>query len=651
MSRFALTLGANFNSGSTRFKVWAPEKKVLIIHGDKEIEMEPSNDGYLEKELADIMPGDTYKLKVNNGLLFPDPVSRFLPKGLEGGTEVIDQNDFKWEDNKWKGINPENLIIYELHVGTFSKDGTYKGSKDKIPYINYVGHTCMELMPVSEFNGKRGWGYDGVNLYAPFHPYGRPNDLKSLVNELHKHDIAAALDVQINHTGPGGEKYLDPFGPYLTDRFSTPWGKSFDYALPAVRDFVISNFIYWASEYHIDVFRIDASEYVLDDSAKHLMVEVKENLDELSKETRRKIIVIDEDFTNSLKNQEEFLHDAEWAFDPGHALIKAIEPNERTGWTIDFNGTSDLSGTLTDPHHVHNGLRHSQRRKRKGLEERFGKSAKDAYGAGFIISDQNHDIIGNRPGGDRQASRVKFDKLKISAAVKLLSRYIPMTFMGQEFGSTTPFHFFTDHTDQLFIDGTRSGRNEEYIREGFTTEEIGRGLDPNSEEAFILSKLNWDESKENMNKALLRWHEELIAFRKQHLIPEVFNEKNITVHSSPKDKWITIKYTLKDNKSLGIFLNLSEETVDLKIPFRENIITVEFNSNDKDYFGNKENTRGKNISNRIIMDPNSVIVGWIGKGQDVEDHSPTDDSTNHTPDFSETPSEIRNRNLVGAHNS
>ena len=354
MSTFTLQLGANYNGNSTRFKVWAPEKKVHIISDNKEIEMEPSDNGYLEKELADAGPGNRYKLRINNGLILPDPVSRFLPEGLNGETEIIDPISFKWEDQNWKGIKLEELIIYELHVGTFSKDGDYKGIREKIPLISYMGNTCVEFMPLSEFQGKRGWGYDGINLYAPFHMYGRPEDLKSTVNELHKNNIAAGLDIVINHTGPGGEKFFEPFGPYLTDRFLTPWGQSFDFNIAEVRDHIISNILYLASEYHFDVFRIDASEYVLDDSKKHILAEIRERLDELSIELGRKIILIDEDFTNSLRNLEEFNHDGEWAFDPGYALIKTLEPDERTGWFIDFNGVKDLGDALVNPHCVHN---------------------------------------------------------------------------------------------------------------------------------------------------------------------------------------------------------------------------------------------------------------------------------------------------------
>lgn len=637
MPNFKLTIGANWNGNSTRFKVWAPNKKIHIVQGDKEIEMELSDNGYLEKELPDAIPTSKYKLKIDNGLTLPDPVSRFLPDGLSGETEIINPNDFKWEDDKWKGLKLEDLIIYELHVGTFSKNGNYDEVNKKIPFISYVGYTCAELMPLAQFQGKRGWGYDGINLFSPFNLYGRPNDLKGLINNLHKNEIASGLDIVLNHIGPGGEKFFEPFGPYLTERFGTPWGKSFDFSLPAVREHIISNILYWASEYHIDVFRIDASEFVCDDSEKHILLEIREELDKLSRQLGRKIILIDEDFTNSLKNLKEFKHDAEWVSDPGQALIKALEPDERTGWLIDFNGVKDLGDTLVDPHHVHNGFRWSTRNKKRGLDERFGASAKGISGKHFVISDQNHDIIGNRPCGDRNSKRLNFDKLKLSTAVKLLSRYIPMTFMGQEFGSTSPFNFFTDHNDQFFIDSVRNGRNNEYNIERFNAEEISQGVDPNSEEAFLNSKLGWEEASQKINKGLLRWHEELIAFRKRCLIPDVFDERNITVHSNPKDKWIAIRYTLKDDKVLGLFFNFSPNNLDIKIPFPENVVTVEFDSRDKDYFGTENSTRGKNINNRVRMSSECTIVGWLGKGQEELQEEPTHNEPHNTDQPTDKP--------------
>ncbi len=630
MSIFTLSLGANFNSskGSTAFKVWAPERKLAIVQGDKVTEMESADGGYQVKELSSISPGEKYSLRIADGKLLPDPVSRFLPDGLDGQTEIIDPSSFEWTDQNWKGIDKENLILYELHVGTFNSRGgeKYVGDYDSVikkgMYLKVLGTPCVQLMPLGQFPGRYGWGYDGINLYAPQNSYGRPEQLKDLINVLHNEGIAISLDLVYNHVGPGGDNYLEPFGPYLTNKYKTPWGKTFKFDeedSKAIRDHIISNALYWITEYHIDVIRLDSVDNIFDSSNKHIMVEIKEEIKKLALALGRKVVILDESDKNERKNisPNGYDHDAVWAFDFERALHRTLtHPNEteEAGWYGDFNVPQDLAKALVSTPFVLDGTRHSRYRERKGENPRHGESAKGLSGSSFVVSGQNHDVIGNRPDAKRLTHLVHKDLLKVAAACNLLSRYIPLISMGEEFGASTPFHFFTDHTDPLFRDGVRNGRRHGAKEFGWLNWESMP--DPNDPACFEESKLDWGDLKKN--KGLFNWYHDLIAFRLDNLVPEVFDPKNVKpVKYNANTKWIAVEYEIR-GKRIGIIHGFSnkEESVASK-PFGNSTFQIALCSSDERYEGSTK-LKGQTLPEYFTLPPRTTIVGWLANAKPEE---------------------------------
>lgn len=622
MKIWQLPIGANFNSGkgSTTFKVWAPEKKIAIVQQDKITEMEDAGGEYRIKELP-VSPGEKYSLRVNDGKLLPDPVSRFLPDGLQGQTEIIDPDTFEWTDQNWNGINKEYLILYELHIGTFNSRGQEKfvGDYDSVikkgMYLKALGTPCVQLMPVGQFPGRYGWGYDGISLYAPHNYYGRPEQLKDLVNVLHNGGIAVSLDLVYNHVGPGGDNFLESFGPYLTSKYKTPWGKTFNFDeedIRAVRDHIIFNALYWITEYHIDVIRLDSVDNIYDESSKHIMVEIKEEIKKLAAALGRKIVILDESDKNERKNinSNGYNHDAVYAFDFERVLRRTLtHPNEaeEAGWYIDFNVPQDLIKALGSTPFILDGTRHSRYRERKGENPKYGESAKGLPGSLFVVYSQSHDVVGNRPDGKRLTKLIHADLLKVAAACNLLSRYIPLIFMGEEFGASTPFHFFVEHSDPFFKDSVRDGRRNEAKEFGYLDWEAMP--DPNDSDTFEISKLDWTELKKN--KGLFNWYHDLIEFRLNYLVPEVFDPKNVRVakyHAAAK--WIAIEYEIR-GKRIGIIHSVSnkEEAVTDK-PFGNSTLAIVLCSSDERYDGSTK-LKGQTLPEVFTLKPRTTIVGWL----------------------------------------
>ncbi len=509
-----LELGASFSNPSTvDFRVWAPKAQSLDVKISGSMGeptplcQEPF--GYWAGTVQDIAPGSRYRYLINQTIERPDPVSRSQPDGVHGPSEIIDPQAFSWTDQPWRGIPLEHYIIYELHTGTFTPEGTFDALISRLPYLrDQVGITAIELMPVAQCPGTRNWGYDGVYLFAPQHSFGGPEGLKRLVNACHAAGLAVIMDVVYNHLGPEGN-YLGDFGPYFTDTYRTPWGSAINYDGPesdAVRHFAISNAVYWIHEFHMDALRLDAIHGIFDFSAQHLLQDIGEAVHAEGQRLNRQVHVIAESDLNDARiisplSRGGYGLEGQWSDDFHHAL-HAVLTKERSGYYEDFGQLKDLVKALREGV-VYTG-QYSPHRRRK-----HGNSFNACLPEQFVVCAQNHDQIGNRAKGDRLSALVAFEALKAANATVLLSPYVPLLFMGEEYGETAPFLYFIDHGDPTLIEAVRQGRKREFAAFGWT--DIP---DPYAQETFDRSKLQPSLETDRQQQAHLKWCQALIHLRK-----------------------------------------------------------------------------------------------------------------------------------------
>jgi maltooligosyltrehalose trehalohydrolase len=437
-------------------------------------------------------------------------MSRWQPEGVHGPSAIVDPNAFVWSDYDWKGMALQNLILYELHCGTFTSDGTFAAI---LPYLDYLkdglGVTAVELMPVVEFPGARNWGYDGVHLYAPHAAYGGPLGLKTLVNACHEKGLAVVLDVVYNHLGPEGN-YLSEYGPYFTDRYQTPWGQAVNFDgddSREVRRYFIDNALYWVTEYHVDALRLDAVHGIFDPSRTHILQELGEAVRAQANALGRTILLIAESDLNDNRVISDIGDggwglDAQWSDDFHHALHTLLT-GERNGYYQDFGTLADLRTAITDGF-IYQGQISRYRRRPHGTPSRH------LPGERFIICSQNHDQVGNRAYGDRLSALVPFAAVKLAAGLVVCAPNIPLLFMGEEYGETAPFLYFTSHTDPALAQAVRDGRRREFARFAWG----GEVPDPQDPQTFARSVLHHDLRLQDPHRALLRWYHDLIALRK-----------------------------------------------------------------------------------------------------------------------------------------
>jgi maltooligosyltrehalose trehalohydrolase len=516
---------ANVNDkNGVKFTVWAPkhESVSLVIYekdGRRVIPMIRGDKGYFNLEMEDVSPGAEYKY-VCGDVEVPDPASRFQPHGVHGPSRVV-KPAFAWEDGSWKGVSRDDLVIYELHVGTFTPEGTFGSAALKLDHLVELGVTAVELMPVAQFAGARNWGYDGVFPYAVQNSYGGPDELKSFVNQAHKKGLDVVLDVVYNHVGPEGN-YMDILGPYFSKRYSTPWGKSYnldDAGSDEVRRFIVQNALYWVYEYHVDGLRLDAVHAIIDNSPKHIIQEICEAVKHAQAELGRTLVVIAESDLNDPKivrttERCGYGADAQWSDDFHHSLHVYLT-GERVGYYQDFHGVEDLAKALTKVF-VYDGV-YSRFR-----EKTHGAPVGDLDGCSFVVYSQNHDQIGNRADGSRMLTLVGELKTKMAAALTILSPYIPLIFMGEEYGETNPFYFFSDFTDQRIAEATRQGKKRE-MGEHY--------VDPQSPTAYERSKLDWAKTQTHVGKQFVAYYRNLISLRRQYRLQ---CKRNVQLHYTEK---------------------------------------------------------------------------------------------------------------------
>jgi maltooligosyltrehalose trehalohydrolase len=502
-------VGAYFKDNNTTFRVWAPQREaVQLVIGDDIIPMTAEGFGYWKAVVENVFPGTRYKIKLDADKTFPDPASRSQPDGVHGDSMIVDTN-FDWSDAQWKGLPLGDMVIYELHVGTFTPESTFDGVISKIPYLKTLGINAIELMPVAQFPGSRNWGYDGVFPFAVQHSYGGVAGLKRLVNEAHQNDIAIILDVVYNHQGPEGN-YLSEFGPYFTDKYKTGWGSAINYDdayCDGARNFYWQNALMWLDEFHIDGLRLDAVHAIWDNSATHFIESLCAKVRALEKSTGcKKVLIAEFDLNNPRYinpiEKGGYGLDGQW-IDEFHHALHSIVTGETDGYYEDFGDISHLSKAIKDSY-VYTGQYSVHRKKH------FGVTVNGNPFGQFVIFAQNHDQIGNRFLGDRLSSKLSFEALKLTAAAYLLTPHVPMLFMGEEYGETNPFQYFISHTDESLVTAVREGRRKEFSY--FNWE--GEVPDPQSKETFEQCILSWKLERGSRQIQMLEYYKWLINFRK-----------------------------------------------------------------------------------------------------------------------------------------
>jgi maltooligosyltrehalose trehalohydrolase len=505
-------LGAHLRDGGVEFTVWAPDHHgvdVVLREPDEiSVPMTATAGGYHVAFVEGIGAGARYRYALDTDHVLADPASRAQPDGVHGDSEIV-APDFAWLDTAWPGRPLAEYVIYELHVGTFTPEGTFTAAISRLDDLVELGITAIELMPVAEFPGGRNWGYDGVFPYAAQSTYGGATGLRGLVDAAHARNVAVVLDVVYNHLGPEGN-ILGEYGPYFTDRYRTPWGAALNFDGPGsdeVRRYFVDNALQWVDEFHIDALRLDAVHAIADFSAYPFVEQLTDAVHALATARRRHVHVIAESAANdsrlvTAKERNGSGCDAQWDDDFHHAL-HAVLTGERDGYYADFGLVADLALTYREAFayaHRYSPFRNMH----------HGRSAAGLPGERFVVFDQNHDHIGNRARGDRITELVGVEGARVAAAAVVLSPFVPLLFMGEEYGETNPFPYFVSHGDPDLVEAVRRGRAEE-----FGALVSGEVPDPQAESTFTSARLDWRRRDKEPHAALLQWYRELLALRSE----------------------------------------------------------------------------------------------------------------------------------------
>ena len=519
---WVLNIGAQHDASGTNFRVWAPDSQkveVLIFPDDVSTEtsvftsheLRRQHDGYFKAHIRGVSPGQCYKYRLDSGHPLPDPVSRYQPQGVHGPSQIIDPTVFEWTDQDWRGVTLDDLIIYEIHVGTATREGTFDALITYLGALRDLGVTAIELMPVADFPGERNWGYDGVNLFAPSRAYGGPEGLRRLVNAAHARGIAVLLDAVFNHLGPDGNYLWQYSKDYFNPDYNTPWGPALNFdgiKSREVRELFVANACYWAHEFHIDGLRLDAVHAIHDSNEPHILAEIGRRVRASLPRNRSFLIIAEDDNNDPRLIQPEKLGgfdvDALWADDFHHQLRVALTGDQRS-YYIDYEGTiEDIAKTLT--HGWFYIEQYSQHRGRI-----VGKPTDGLHPARFVHCIENHDQIGNRPRGERLNLAVGHENYRLASTLLLLSPFTPLLFMGQEWASSTPFFYFTDHNTEL---GPLVTQGRQRDMSGlFPEAPLEDFPDPQDRRTFLTSKLRWEERAKAPHINILQLYRDLISLR------------------------------------------------------------------------------------------------------------------------------------------
>jgi maltooligosyltrehalose trehalohydrolase len=607
-------------TGNCFFSVWAPEKERMILHivypEEQELEMKKNDQGYFVTVADDIKDGCRYFYKPDNGRDYPDPGSNFQPEGVHGPSQVVDHNLYKWNDSEWKGILQKDLIFYELHVGTFSEQGTFEAI---IPYIDVLAETginALELMPISQFPGNRNWGYDGVYPYSVHNTYGGPEGLKRLVDACHQKGIAVFLDIVLNHVGPEGN-YFPEFGPYFSKTYNVPWGEAINYDQAwsdEVREFFAGNPCFWFEKYHIDGVRVDAIHMMFDSGAVHFWELAMDRIRQMEQKLGKKLYMIAESDFNSprvIKSTDAggYGFDAQWLDDFHHALFVLLDEEGKSRYE-DFGRYEQLAKAYKDGF-VHSGELVKFRKKKHGA------SSAGIPGDKFVAFNQNHDQIGNRVKGERLSMLVSFSKQKLAAAALMLSPYLPLLFMGEEYGEDTPFFYFISHSDKELIKAVREGRKKEFEGYKWNTEPA----DPQDEDTFRNSIINTEKRLTGKYRILHEWSKKLIKIRKSEPAMKNMSKDGINFYVNDEKGFTILRKSPDELNFILAFFNFSGSKLDFFVPSYSEEWTKILDSRETEWCEDDEKAfpspRLIKASNKISLMPFSIVVYDNGKEETV----------------------------------
>jgi maltooligosyltrehalose trehalohydrolase len=572
------SFGATPKGNETEFRVWAPKAKratLRLLRRDgakQDFPMHAERNGVFTLA-AQAGAGDRYfYLLDGDPLQLPDPASRLLPEGVHGPTEIVDPEAFRWSDESWRGLEYRDCIYYELHVGTFTPEGTFDGVIEKLDYLKQLGVTAIELMPVAAFPGKRNWGYDGVSMYAVQESYGGPEGLKRLVNAAHEKGLAVVLDVIYNHLGNEGN-YLGKFGPYFTSKHKTPWGDAINYddaGSEQVRRYIVENALFWVNEYHIDGLRLDAVHAMVDESETHVLAEIRDGVQQFASNTGRAITMVAESDENLRRytlprEQGGYGLNGIWSDDFHHA-VHTLFTGEHEGYYQDFGSAEQVAKALNEGFVF------------QGQEFKFWGKSRGESSAGLpfeahVICVQNHDQVGNRAAGERLTELISKGKRKLLAAILLLAPQTPLIFMGQESDEPSPFQFFTDYGDPVLQKAVSEGRRNEFKEFSSFGSKVP---DPQDPATFERSKLTWQLTRER--KEMLDWYKQLIGLRKvlyadaaRSCRAEMMGEQGIEVRIPAEEPLLVLQATWSGQQKMKLredweqMLSVNEDDCQLSI--------------------------------------------------------------------------------------
>ena len=567
--KWGLRFGASVRSGySVEFRVWAPNLTNLAVRvmGGNEgepsrtIPMRQSSDSEFVATVPQVGAGADYVYVLEGERERPDPVSRWQPGGVHAPSRVVDPASFRWSDQGWSGIPLRDFIIYELHTGTFTREGTFESMIPRLPYLRDLGITAIEIMPVAEVPGNRNWGYDGASLYAPQSSYGGPTGLKKLVDACHQHGLAVVLDVVYNHLGPEGN-YLPEFAPCFTDTHHTPWGKAINFDGPesdGVRGFIIDNALYWLTEYHVDALRLDAIHGIYDFGARHILDELSQAFQDQARRLQRQAWLIAESDLEDVRiinprAKGGYAFDAQWHDDFHHALY-ALLTGQREGFLMDFGAVANLSKSVTEGFVFDWKYSHYRRR-------HYGSSSKNRPGEQFVGFIQNHDQVANTSRGKRLSSLVSSGQQKLAAVLTLSSPFLPLLFMGEEYGETAPFLYFTSFDDPGLAAAVTAGRKKE-LGSHYSESEFA---DPQAPGTFEHCKLDWSKTEVSPHAEILRLYRDLISLRRRHLSLANCRKELTEIQFNEQRKWLLMKRSDPSGSGALLVFNFSSEAQSIPV--------------------------------------------------------------------------------------
>lgn len=550
-----------FYLGNNRceFVVWSPAAKQVAVKivspVEKLLPMKPIKMGYWQVVVDALPPGSRYFYQLEDGSVLPDPASNFQPEGVHGPSEVVDHQAFSWSDASWNGIPLKEMILYELHVGTFTPEGTFEAIIPRLKTLRDLGINAIEIMPIAQFPGRRNWGYDGTYVFAVQNSYGGVEGLKKLVDAAHQQGISVTLDVVYNHFGPEGN-YIGRYGPYFTEKYMSPWGSGINFDGPysyGVRDFFIQNALFWFEHYRIDALRLDATDNIFDFSARPFLQELAETVNNFSQQQDRPFYLVAENDLNDKRLVTEVaaggygLH-GQWN-DGFHHCVHTLLTGEQIGYYEDY-GTCELLAKAYKKTFVYSGEYSPYRKKWHGSD------VSDRPGDQFVVFVQNHDQVGNRMLGERLSHLVSFDALKLAAATIFVAPNIPLMFMGEEYAEDAPFLYFVDHNDLDLIQAVREGRRREF--EAFHLE--GEYVDPASEEALQRSQLHWEKREQGNHKVMLDFYRYLIQLRRTIPALKVLSKDDLAVAYNEDDKLLFL-HRWHGNSQIICLMNFNASAV------------------------------------------------------------------------------------------